>query len=66
MFQHDFGHLCRGRRIQKSGHSDFGILSNSGDSSISTCIHADVTSVACPSQSGDLERHPLTQTSVVH
>ena len=23
----DFGHLCRGRRIQRSGHSDFGIFS---------------------------------------
>ena len=26
MFDHDFGHLCRGRRIQMSGHSDFGIF----------------------------------------
>ena len=31
---HDCGRLCRGRRIHKSGHSDFGILSNLGASSI--------------------------------
>ena len=34
MFAHDFGHLCRGRRIHISGHPDFGILSNLGTSSI--------------------------------
>ena len=28
MFAHDLDHLCRRRRIQTSGHSDFGILSN--------------------------------------
>ena len=36
MFDHDLGHLCRGRRIQKSGHCDSGILSNFGTSSILT------------------------------
>ena len=28
ILDHDFGHLCRGRRIQMSGHSDFGIFNN--------------------------------------
>ena len=28
----DFGHLCRGRRIHRSGHSDFGIFCNLGAS----------------------------------
>ena len=28
ILDHDFGHLCRGRRIQMSGHSDFGIFDN--------------------------------------
>ena len=28
IFDHEFGQVCRGRRIQKSGHSDFGILSS--------------------------------------
>ena len=32
MFDH-MGHLCRGTRIQTSGHSDLGILSNLGTSS---------------------------------
>ena len=36
MFSHDFGHLCRRRRIPKSGHSDFGIINNLGASSIFT------------------------------
>ena len=27
---HDFGHLCRGRRIQMSGHSDLGIFNDIG------------------------------------
>ena len=31
-----FGHLCFGRRIQMSGHSDFGIFNNDGASSILT------------------------------
>ena len=25
---HDLGHLCHGRRIQMSGHSDFGVFNN--------------------------------------
>ena len=28
ILDHDFGHLCRGRRIQMSGHSDFWIFHN--------------------------------------
>ena len=28
ILDHDFGHLCRGRRIQMSGHSVFGIFNN--------------------------------------
>ena len=28
ILDHDLGHLCRGRRIQTSGHSDFGIFNN--------------------------------------
>ena len=28
ILDHDLGHLCRGRRIQMSGHSDLGILNN--------------------------------------
>ena len=34
MFDHDFDHFCRGRRIHISGLSDSGILSNFGASSI--------------------------------
>ena len=28
ILDHDLGHLCRGRRIQMSEHSDFGIFDN--------------------------------------
>ena len=28
ILDHDLGHLCRGRRIPMSGHSDFGIFIN--------------------------------------
>ena len=36
ILDHDFGHLCRGRRIQMSGHSDLGMFNNCGASSIFT------------------------------
>ena len=38
ILDHDFGRLCRGRRIQMSGHSDLGIFSNFGASSIFTWV----------------------------
>ena len=47
--------LCRGRRIQMSGHSDFGIFKNLWASSIFTWVYADTASAACPSQPGNLE-----------
>ena len=52
ILDHDFGHLCRGRRIQMSGHSDFGIFNNLWASSIFTWVLADTASAACPSQPG--------------
>ena len=41
-FDHDFGHLFRGVRIQKSGHSDFGILSSLGAPSDFTWVYRQV------------------------
>ena len=38
ILDHDLGHLCRGRRIQMSGHSDFGIFNNLWASSIFTWV----------------------------
>ena len=46
ILDHDFGHLCRGRRIQMSGHSDFGIFNNLWASSIFTWVCADTASAA--------------------
>ena len=34
ILDHDLGHLCRGRRIQMSGHSDLGFFNNLWASSI--------------------------------
>ena len=34
ILDHDLGHLCRGRRIQMSGHSEFGIFNTFGASYI--------------------------------
>ena len=42
--------LCRGRRFQTSGHSDFEILSNFGESSNFTVVKADTASAACQPQ----------------
>ena len=50
----DFCHVCRGKRIQTSGHSDFGILSNLGASSQFFLGKAQTSSTACPLQSGNL------------
>ena len=62
---HDFGHLCRGRRIQMSGHSDLGIFSNSEVSSIFIWVSADTVSAACPAQPGNLEMISMTSAAVI-
>ena len=38
ILDHDLGHLCLGRRIQMSGHSDLGIFNNLWASSIFTRV----------------------------
>ena len=58
ILDNDLGHLCRGRRIQMSGHSDFGIFNNLWASSIFTWVYADTASAACPEHPGSLEKCP--------
>ena len=65
MLVHDLGHLCRGRRIQKSEHSDFEILSNLGASSNFIWVYVDTASAACPSQSGNLAITSITSAAVI-
>ena len=60
MSARDFGHLCRGRRIHTSGHSDLGILSNLGASSIFTWVWRDTVAAACPAQSSSLTTTSIT------
>ena len=54
MLDHDLGHLCRGRRIQKSGHSVLGSFSTVGASSTLTWVDADTASLTCPAHPGSL------------
>ena len=65
ILDHDFDHLCRVRRIQMSGHSDFGILNNLWASSIFTWVSADTASAACPSQPGNLEMISMILAAVI-
>ena len=65
MLDHDFGHLCRGRRIQMSGHSDFGNVNNDGASSILTWVYADIASVACAAHPGSRDMTSITVAGVI-
>ena len=64
ILDHDWGHLCRGGRIQMSGHSDVGIFNNFGASSILTWVEADTASAACPAHPGNLEMISITSAAV--
>ena len=65
MFDHDVVHLCRGRRTQISGHSDFENLSNFGTPSILSWVQADTASAACPAQSGNLAMTSISFAAVI-
>ena len=65
ILDHDFDHLCRGRRIQMSGHSYFGIFKNCGESSIFTWEKADTASADCPAQPGSLDMISMTFAAVI-
>ena len=60
MLDDDFGHLCRGRRIQMSGHSDFAIFNNFGASYIITWKKTDTASASCPTHPGSLGMTSMT------
>ena len=62
---HDLGHLCRGRRVQISGHSNFGIFNNVDVSSILTWFVADTASAACPDNPGSLHIMSMTFAEVI-
>ena len=65
MLDHDLGHQCLGRRIQISGHSEFGIFNNVGASSTLTRVSADTASAACPAQPGSLDISSITFAAVI-
>ena len=54
MFDQEFGHLCRGRRIHMSGHSDLGIFQQSWSILQFYLSMGRTASAACPSQPGNL------------
>ena len=49
-----------------SGHSDSGIFSNFGASSIFTWVQADTASAACPAQPGSLEMISMILAAVIY
>ena len=61
MSANDLGHLCRGRRIQMTGHSFLGICNIFGASSNFAWVYADAASAACLA-------HPdsRTMTSIIY
>ena len=65
ILDHDFGHVCRGGRIQISGHSDFGIFNNFGASSMFTRVQADTASADCPPLHGSLDMLSMTFAAVI-
>ena len=64
-WNHDFGHLCRGGRIQMSGHSDFGFFNYLWAFSIFTWVYADTASAACPAHPGSLDMISMTFAAVI-
>ena len=65
ILDHDFGHSCRGRRIQLSGHSDLGIFNNLWASSIFTRVLADTASAASPAHHGSQDMISMTFAAVI-
>ena len=66
ILDHDLGHLCCGRRIQMSGHSDFGIFYIFVSIfHFSLGYKADTASAACQSQPGNLEMISMILAAVI-
>ena len=65
MLDHDFGHLCFGRRIQLTGHSDFGMSNSDGASSFLTWVETDTASAACPLHPGSLAMTSISSAAVI-
>ena len=63
MLDHDLGHLCFGRRIQISGHSDSGVFNNDGASL--TWVLAVTASAACPAHPGSFAMTSITFAAVI-
>ena len=65
ILDHDFGHLCRGRRIHMSGHSEFEFSIILEHLLFLPGKKADTASAACPSQPGNLEMISMTFAAVI-
>ena len=65
MLDHDLGHLCRGGRTHVSRHSDGGMFSKVGASSILTWVYADTAS-ACPAHPDSLAMTSITFAAVIY
>ena len=60
ILDHDFSHLCFGRRFQISGHFDFGIFNDVVASSVLAWVLPDIASAACLAHPGSLEIMSMT------
>ena len=61
-----FGRLCRGRRSQKSGHTDFGMWTQIWSVlHLSSGASANTASAACPAQSSNLAITPTSFAAVI-
>ena len=65
ILDNDLGHLCRGKRVQMSGHSDFVIFSNFGESSIFIWAYANTASAAFTAQPDSLDMISMTFVAVI-
>ena len=65
ILDHDFSHLCFGRRFQISGHFDFGIFNDVVASSVLAWVLADIASAACLAHPGSLEIMSMTFVAVI-
>ena len=57
--------MCRGRRIQMSGHSDLGIFNHFGASSIFTWVLANTASAACHAHPSSLDMISMILAAVI-
>ena len=65
ILDNDFGHLCRGKRIEMSGHSDVGFFIIFGAFFIFTWVQGDTASASCPAHPGSPDMISMIFVAVI-